>query len=97
MMVRLWNDNIHAHKEMFNGEMYNISPKTFVIMEKEDAINFRGQYFPYFKDSGGLQDSKSYKMLRIEELAEDDTPLAPVEMITDKTDKRRGRPPQTAA
>ncbi len=66
--VRVWNDNKYDHKEMFKGEMIEIPSKKYIEMDHEEAVNFRGQYFPVVLDSDGNHTDKGYKMLRIERI-----------------------------
>ena len=65
---RVYNDNSHGftHREVFRGEQINIEAGDFVLMDYDDAVLFRGQYSPMIMSSQGVQDPKSYKMIRIE-------------------------------
>lgn len=62
--------NIHkdgfTHKEKFKGDDIVIPAGEFVLMDYEDAVQFKGQYFPIVINAQGVQDPKSYKMLKIE-------------------------------
>lgn len=74
--VKIINDNIHPHKELFRGDMIDIEPGGFVIMDEDDARLFRGQAIPIKKDAQEVQDPRSYKILRVVPL-EDAAPQAP--------------------
>lgn len=62
--------NIHreglTHKEMFKGDKIEIKAGEFILMDYEDAIQFKGQYFPIVINAQGVQDPVSYKMIKIE-------------------------------
>jgi len=62
--------NIHkdglTHKEKFKGEDLVIPVGEFILMDYEDAVQFRGQYFPIRDNAMGVQDPASYKMIKIE-------------------------------
>lgn len=62
--------NIHrdglTHKEKFKGEDIVIPAGEFVLMDYEDAVQFKGQYFPLFMNGQGIQAPESYKMIKIE-------------------------------
>lgn len=66
MQVKVWNDNIYTFKQEWRENMIEIPAKSFVMMEEEDAYNFRGTYYPRKLDAGGTQVPQSYKMIRIE-------------------------------
>lgn len=78
-LVKVWNDNVHPHKERFRGDLIVIEPKGFVEMEWEDAIQFKGQFTPMTmaKPDGhraeddddvsvGGPDARCFKMIRVE-------------------------------
>ncbi len=56
----------YTHEEMFKGEKIVIKAGEFVLMDYEDAVQFRGQYFPMITNPQGVQDPKSYKVIKIE-------------------------------
>lgn len=64
--VKVWNDNVHPHKETFKGDLIVIPAKEFVYMDESDAHDFRGQYYPMVKNADGQQVPESYKMIRVE-------------------------------
>ena len=55
-----------THKEKFRDEPVEIKAGEFVLMDYEDAVLFRGQYFPMNKDPMGQPDRKSFKVIHIE-------------------------------
>lgn len=74
--------NVHrdglTHKEKFRDDMLVIKPGEYVLMDYEDAVMFKGQYFPMVMNAQGVQDPASYKMIKIEALhAEIEPDLAP--------------------
>lgn len=68
MRVKVWNDNNHELKELFKGDKVSIPAKGFIEMEFYEAHEFKGQYHPQPVDNDGklLQDSKYFKIIRIE-------------------------------
>jgi hypothetical protein len=67
-MVRVWNDNVIDHKEMFKGTMLNIPSKGSIEMDSEEAVLFRGQFYPPKFNKGGVQTIESMKCIRVEEI-----------------------------
>lgn len=55
-----------THTEMLREEKIVIPAGDFVLMDYEDAVQFRGQYFPYKKLGDETQDPKSFKCISIE-------------------------------
>lgn len=67
--VKVWNDNVHDHKEEFKGEMIEIPSKGYVEMDYEDAVEFRGKFFSMIIRADGTHDPKGYKMIRVDKPA----------------------------
>ena len=65
-MVRVYNDNIHEHREKFRGVEIVIPAGEFVEMDREDAVLFKSQFTPVIRNKGGRDDPKGFKMIRIE-------------------------------
>lgn len=63
---KVWNDNDHPHTEMFKGDKITILPKKYVVMQEDDAVMFRGQFYPPVLDGDGQALPTSYKKIRIE-------------------------------
>lgn len=74
--------NVHrdglTHKEKFRGEEIVIPPGGFVLMDYEDAVLFKGQYYPMQFDGMNQQTPESMKMIKIEADSED--AVVPVKM-----------------
>jgi len=56
----------YTHKEKFREELVEIPANQYVLMDYEDAVQFRGQYFPMLKTPDGQPDPKGWKMIHIE-------------------------------
>lgn len=54
-----------THKEKFRGDDIVIKHDDFILMDYEDAIIFRGQYFPISQLGDGTQDPKTFKCIEI--------------------------------
>ncbi len=68
-LVKVFNDNVHPHKERFKGEMIEIAAGGYVEMEYEEAVDFRGQFTGIAPISAsGAPDPKFFKMIRVEKL-----------------------------
>jgi len=66
MNVKLWNDNYLDYKEEFEDELIVIKANSFIIMDEEKAVLFKGKYKQPELDGGGVQKPSSYKKLRIQ-------------------------------
>lgn len=55
-----------THKEKYKDEMIEIKAGEYVLMDYEDAVQFRSQYFPMKVDAMNVQLPESYKMIQIE-------------------------------
>jgi hypothetical protein len=76
--VKVWNDNVHAHREEFKGQMVEIPAKSFIEMDYEDAVDFRGAFTPPKIKADGTHCPTGYKMIRVEQPTEPlfrETPL----------------------
>lgn len=86
-IVKVYNDNVHPHKERFKGEMIEIPAKGSIDMEYEEAIEFKGQFTGLAPLApNGAPDPRFFKMIRVEKLKEPlfkDTSL--VNPVTGKT------------
>lgn len=56
----------YTHKEMFKGDMVEIKANEYVLMDYEDAVQFRGQYFPMLMTADDQPDPKGFKVIKIE-------------------------------
>ncbi len=69
MLVKVVNDNVHPYRERFRGKEIYIGPNESVEMDLNDAHLFLGTMPPNIeRGANGLQDPKTYKMLRIEQV-----------------------------
>lgn len=67
MIVRVYNDNTYPYAEKYQGKQINIPAKGFIEMDLNEAHHFLGNNPGIAnRDASGLQDPKTYKMLRIE-------------------------------
>src|SRR5436190_604337 len=64
-LARVHNDNVHPFSQEFKGNRINIPAGGFIEMEIEEAIEFKGEYFPMKKNKDGGQDPRSYKKIRV--------------------------------
>lgn len=73
MIVKVFNDNVHPHKEEFKGTKLEIPAKGFIEMEYEEAVQFSGQctgIAPIGEDGG--PDARFFKMIRVEQVKPED-------------------------
>lgn len=65
---RVWNKHPNGltHKELFKEEMIVIPAGEFVLMDYEDAVNFRGQYFHPKRNAQGAPDPAGFKVIHLE-------------------------------
>lgn len=66
-MVKVWNDNVHPHKEMFKGVEITIPPGGSVEMDYIEAVEFKGQFTPPKTDGSGKPDPRFFKKIRVEQ------------------------------
>jgi hypothetical protein len=70
-LVKVWNDNIYPHSELYKGDRLTIPAGGCIEMEWEEAIQFRGQYTPMPPQDTRDEDiPKYYKMIRIDQPSE---------------------------
>jgi hypothetical protein len=55
-----------THKEKFRGETIEIPANGYVVMDYEDAVQFRSQYFPMMKNAQGAPDPRGFKVIALE-------------------------------
>ena len=66
---RVWNmhpDKNSVHREKFRDDMIEIKAGKYVLMDYEDAVQFKGQYFPMIIGPDGQHDPKGFKMIKLE-------------------------------
>ena len=66
MKAKVWNDNIFPYTERFKGDIITIPPKSFIEMDYDEAVMFRGTFSSIVRDADGAPKAESYKMIRIE-------------------------------
>lgn len=71
-MVKVWNDNVHPYTEKFKDQDIKIPPKSFIMMEAGEAVDFRGTFAPIKVDADGNPIAEGFKMIRIEEVKGDE-------------------------
>ncbi len=83
---KVWN--MHGlgmtHTEMFKGDKIVIPPGQFIEMDYEDAVLFKGQYFPMKKKPTGEDDPASWKMIKLEPIGSEAPMTAKAEFICQK-------------
>ena len=55
-----------THKEKFRDETIEIKAGEYILMEYEEAVRFRGQYFPMLKNAQGAPDPRGFKVIHLE-------------------------------
>ncbi len=55
-----------THREKFRDEMIEIPANGHVLMDYEEAVLFRSQYFPMKKKPTGEDDPKGFKVIHLE-------------------------------
>lgn len=66
--VRVWNDNIFPYKEKFKGDPIRIEPKSHIVMEEDEAYQFKGTFSPPVLNTDGVHMPEGFKMIRIEKI-----------------------------
>jgi hypothetical protein len=62
--VKVWNDNSIEHVEMFKGDQIRIPPNGFILMERDEAVAFKGAFIaPIIND--GNANPKTFKKIRL--------------------------------
>lgn len=64
-LVKVWNDNVYPYKELFKGDNILIPPNSYIEMEHDDAILFKGTYCMPKYDAGGAALPETFKKIRI--------------------------------
>ena len=65
--VKVVNDNIYPFRQEFREEMIVIPAGGSITMDRDDAVQFVGMFFPPRKDGNDQPDPKFFKKLRIAE------------------------------
>lgn len=67
-MVKVWNDNIFDYKEKFRDEKIEIKARGFVMMEEDQAHQFKCNFSSAVLDADGNKIPEGFKMIRIEKV-----------------------------
>jgi len=65
---RVWNDNELLHREKFKGKIIEIPAGESIDMQKDEAVEFKSQFFPQKVTEGGEHLPEGFKMIRLEPL-----------------------------
>ncbi len=68
--VKVWNDNIHPHREKYQDEWIDIPAGGYIEMDWEDAMQFRGQFTGIKLLGDDTPDPRGFKMIRVEKPTE---------------------------
>lgn len=65
---RVWNKHPEGmtHREKFREELVEIPANKYVLMDYEDAVQFRGQFFPMKRKPTGEPDPAGFKAIFLE-------------------------------
>lgn len=65
-LVKVYNRNSITHKELFKGDEIVIQPGKYIMMDFNDAVDFRGQFIAPRFNKGGQQLVESMKIIEID-------------------------------
>lgn len=66
MQIKVWNDNNFEYREQFRDKTIVIKPKSFVMMDFDEAQIFQGTYAGRMKTADGQDDPRGFKMIRLD-------------------------------
>lgn len=66
MKVKVWNKNVHPLEEMFKGDKIVIPANSWIAMEHDDAVMYKGQFKSPMIDHDGNDKPEGFKMVVIE-------------------------------
>ena len=64
--AKVWNDNKYPHIEKYKGKIIEIQPSKYVEMDRDEALQFQGQFKAPKKLGNGVDDPRHFKMIRVE-------------------------------
>jgi len=64
--AKVWNDNKYPHIEKYKGKIIEIQPGKYVEMDRDEALQFQGQFKAPKKLGNGVDDPRHFKMIRLE-------------------------------
>jgi len=87
-LVKVWNDNVHPYRELYKEQNISIPPKRFIVMDEDEAHQFKGSYSPIKVDGSGAHLKEGFKMIRVEKMSVEDQAKfgATAEAIREKAD-----------
>jgi hypothetical protein len=90
MKYEVWNKHPHGliHKEKFKGDDIVIPANGFVLMDYEDAVQFKGQMVPMIKTGMGTQDPASFKCIHLVAHKGDSVPTPVPEYVCNMDGKK---------
>ncbi len=92
MKYEVWNKHPNGltHREKFRGDDIVIKANDFVLMDYEDAVQFKGQYYRYALDGMGQQDPVTYKCIHLvpHKGTSEKAPEAPKEFVCNMDGKK---------
>lgn len=67
MQWQVWNKHPEGktHREKFKGDDVVIKANEYILMDYEEAVQFKGQFFPIRDRGDGTQDPDSYKCIEL--------------------------------
>jgi hypothetical protein len=104
MQCKVWNDSDFTWKEMFKNQEIVIPPHGYIMMNRDDAVDFEGKFSMPRVDTNRQIMPESEKRIRVEgaygpHLYEKQK-VVKVEADTVETEdapKKRGRPPKNVS
>jgi hypothetical protein len=82
--VKVVNDNIHPFRQEFKEEMIVIPAGGSITMDRDDAVQFIGSFFPPRKDGNDQPDPRFFKKLRMAEMSGSYAEQAPEKFVCQK-------------
>lgn len=75
---KVWNrhPNGLTHKEKFQDNIIEIPAGNYVLMDYEDAVQFRGQYFPMKTLPTSEKDPAGFKCIHLEKHDQDESEIS---------------------
>jgi len=66
-MWQVWNKHPEGltHEEKFKGETIKIKAGEYILMDYEEAVQFKGQYFPIKLRGDNTQDPATFKVIEL--------------------------------
>lgn len=64
-VAKVYNDNQYPHVEKFKGKTIEIPAKEFIEMDRDEALQFQGQFRAPRKRGDGTDDPRFFKKIRV--------------------------------